>query len=62
MASYDGLEGILTGLTKSTDRPSRAFRDAAADRRESFNKRQSIHAPLWGRRVSQGCFGLKKAS
>ena len=22
MASYGGLEGILTGLTKSTDRPS----------------------------------------
>ena len=23
MASYGGLEGILTGLTKSTDHPSR---------------------------------------
>ena len=25
MASYGGLEGILTGLTKSTDHPSRSW-------------------------------------
>ena len=25
MASYGGLEGILTGLTKSTDHPSRGI-------------------------------------